>query len=193
MSGSTTTTGDGTGTPGGAPPVGGTPTARAPSLAVVPAAVAPAAPVVVTPMAADHPNPFRAIALLMKSIADSLENPSSTGRPPRYVRVARLRNFLVPVVPTDETVAKAIAEGVRYFITAMGFIQKYSLKAEALLTQGDAGKALFETAADLLDTVADPEFFNSLSAVVDGPQMDSSPLQGMKGVVSTARKIVDRI
>src|SRR3954447_22641739 len=154
MSGSTTTTGDGTGTPGGAPLVVGTPTAGPTSVAVV-----PAAPVVVTPMAADHPNPFRAIALLMKSIADSLENPSSTGRPPRYVRVARLRNFLVPVVPTDETVAKAIAEGVRYFITAMGFIQKYSLKAEALLTQGDAGKALFETAADLLDTVADPEFF----------------------------------
>lgn len=190
MSATTTTSTN----PPTAPPIAIPPVEAALPAIAVPAGGLPAVVTLPAPaVAASHPNPFRAIALLMRTIADSMENPNAAGRPPRYVRIARLRSFLTPVAPKDETVAKAIGTGVGYFVLGMGYIQKYSLKAEALLTQGDAGKALFETAADLLDTVADPEFFNAISTVVDGPRMDSSPLAPMRGVISDARRIVGRI
>jgi hypothetical protein len=38
-------------------------------------------------------NPFRAIALLLKSVRESLEGVKRTGQAPRWVRIARIRNF----------------------------------------------------------------------------------------------------
>ena len=109
-----------------------------------------------------HPNFFAPIATLMSSIPTALEGQGPTGGAPRYVRIARLRSFLMPVRPQNEKLAKVIADGVGYFITGMAYVLKYALKLNDLLIQGDAGKALLETALKLAYKVTEDDFLNAI-------------------------------
>lgn len=109
-----------------------------------------------------HPNFFAPVAELMRSIPAALEAQGPTGGAPRYVRIARLRRFLKPVAPKDEKLAAAMSTGVEYFITGMAYVMKYTLKLQDLLVQGDAGKALVETALAFAETVTKKDFLDSI-------------------------------
>ena len=114
-----------------------------------------------------HPNFFKPVAELMRSIPASLEAQGPSGGAPRYVRVARLRDFLIPVAAKDEKLADVMSKGVGYFIMGMAYVLKYTLKLQDLLKQGDAGKALVETALLFAKTVTTAEFLSTLEELND--------------------------
>ena len=145
------------------------------------------------PPAPPHANPFKALALLMKSVTDSLENAAVVNAPPRWVRVVRVRDFLKPKAADDETIASGVRTAVNGFTTGMSYIFKYTLIARDLLTQGDAVKALFEVSVDFVDTITKPDFIDSITSVVDGPSVSTSPLSAVSGAMADARKIVDKV
>lgn len=132
---------------------------------------------------AAHPNFFAPIAVLMNSIPASLEAQGPSGGAPRYVRVARLREFLIPVAAKDEKLAGMIANGTGYFIQGMAYVMKYTLKLQDLLVQGDAGKALLETALLFAKKVTEPEFLSAIQdlndALLEGPPLALEEPMGM--------------
>ncbi len=141
-----------------------------------------------------HPNVFAPIVELMRSIPDSLEAPNAPGGAPRYVRIARLRPFLKPAKPADEKVAGVMADGVGYFIQGMGYILKYGLKLQDLLIQGDAGKALFETASALVKTVTQEEFLKTI-VELNTTMLDNSSLSldGLKNTMAPVASGIDTV
>lgn len=139
----------------------------------------------------EHPNFFAPVAELMRSIPTSLEGQGPTGGAPRYVRIARLRPFLKPARPQDEKLASVMATGVGYFIKGMAYVMKYALKLHDLLIQGDAGKALVETALKLGKTVTEPTFLNTIedlnANMLEGPPLD------LAGTMQPVGKIIDDV
>jgi Putative peptidoglycan binding domain len=138
-------------------------------------------------------NPFRAVALLMKSVSDSLEAANRTGAPRRWVRIVRVREYLQG--DDKGIIAQGVNTGVGAFIDGISYILRFTMLAYDLLRQGDAVKALFEVSTDFIDKVADPEFINSITSVVDGPQVSTTdnPLAVIKTVTGEARKYVDKV
>ena len=171
----------GTGSPPAPPATPAAPPAGAPGTAL--ATTQPA-----------HPNVFAPIVELMRSIPDSLEAPNAPGGAPRYVRIARLRPFLKPAKPADEKVAGVMADGVGYFIQGMGYILKYGLKLQDLLIQGDAGKALFETASALVKTVTQEEFLKTI-VELNTTMLDNSSLSldGLKNTMAPVASGIDTV
>ena len=205
MSGTTTspTAGDG-GTP--APPIGNGGTAPAsgglvttqppigsPIILQPTTAVARTTGTALVPAAPDRANPFKAVALLMQGITDSLEASSRTGSARRWVRIVRVREYLQG--EDKGLIAQGVDKGITAFIDGMAYVQRFTLLARDLLRQGDAVKALFEVSADFIDTVADPEFINAITAVVDGPQVSTgdNPLAIIRSGTAEARKYVDKV
>lgn len=147
-----------------------------------------------------HPNFFNPIAELMSSIPASLEAQAVPGGAPRYIRIARLRPFLAPQAEKNEPIAGAIAEGVGYFITGMLYVQKYSLKLQDLLIQGDAGKALIETALALANTVTEKRFLDSIDVLnrdmLGGTSLNLSgagPMDTVRTSIGTVEKYINFI
>ena len=147
-----------------------------------------------------RPNPFAPIATLMRSMPSSLEATKSGSTVPRYVRIAKLRNYLKPVKAEDEKVAKAMASSVGYFITAMAYVMKYSLKLQDLTEQVDAGKAMLETSLDLVETVTNRDFLASIALLEDdviGSGMDVAAVQKAMAPVNegldAARRIIELV
>jgi hypothetical protein len=155
---------------------------------IVPPGATPPAP-------APSPNPFKALAILLKSVSDSLENPNpkTPDAPPRWVRIVRVREFLPPQQKDADAIANVVSKAVGGFATGMAYIVKFTLTARDLLVQGDSAKALFEVSADLVKTISGKEFINSITAVVGGPQFGSSPLEGVGNVVDAVSAIVDKV
>jgi hypothetical protein len=145
-----------------------------------------------------HPNFFTPVAELMRSIPTALEGQGPTGGAPRYVRIARLRPFLKPVRPQDEKLASVMASGVGYFITGMAYVMKYALKLNDLLIQGDAGKALVETALKLAKTVTEPTFLNTIedlnSNLLEGPTLNlAEPMAPVGKIIGDVEKYISFI
>jgi Putative peptidoglycan binding domain len=138
-------------------------------------------------------NPFRAVALLMQAVSDSLEAANRPGAARRWVRIVRVRDYLQG--DDKGIIAQGVDKGVTAFIEGISYVQRFTMLAYDLLRQGDAVKALFEVSADFIDKVADPEFINSITSVVDGPQVSTSdnPLAVIKTVTGEARKYVDKV
>lgn len=145
-----------------------------------------------------HPNFFTPVAELMRSIPTALEGQGPAGGAPRYVRIARLRPFLKPIRPQDEKLASAMATGVGYFITGMAYVMKYALKLNDLLIQGDAGKALVETALKLAKTVTEPTFLNTIedlnSNLLEGPSLNlAEPMAPVGKIIGDVEKYISFI
>jgi hypothetical protein len=157
-------------------PVTPPPAPSAPGGAGVPAPTSGPPPINLAPISVAHPNFFAPIATLMGSIPAALEGQAPTGGAPRYVRIARLRQFMKPVSEQDEKLASVMATGVGYFIKGMAYVMKYSLKLHDLLIQGDAGKALVETALQLAHTVTQKSFLDTIedlnTNLLEGPRLD---------------------
>ncbi len=144
-------------------------------------------------VAPDHANPFRSVAMLMQAVTDSLEASSRTGGARRWVRIVRVRDYLQG--DNKGIIAQGVDKGVTALIDGISYVQRFTLLAWDLLRQGDAVKAMFEASADFIDKVADPEFINSITAVVDGPQVSTSdnPLAILRTGTAEARKYVDKV
>nr|WP_294518359.1 peptidoglycan-binding protein [uncultured Rhodopila sp.] len=140
-------------------------------------------------------NPFKSLAMLLQAITDSLEaaNPKHPGAARRWVRIVRIRDYMHG--ESTPIIAKGVSTGVDAFVKGIAYVQQFTMVAYDLLRQGDAVKALFEVSVDFIDTVADPEFINSITAVVDGPQVstDGNPLGVIKTVTDGVRKYVDKV
>ncbi len=82
-------------------------------------------------------------------------------------------------------------------VKTSAYMLKFGLKLEELLEQGDAGKALFETASELVLKAGDDEFLESLKAINDeivrGPSVDIGALKAVRGPVATAQRFVSYI
>jgi hypothetical protein len=167
-----------------APAVGGGTASQVPALTTGTALV-PAAPARV--------NPFRSVALLMQAVSDSLEAANRTGAARRWVRIVRVRDYLQG--DNKGIIAQGVDKGVTAFIEGISYVQRFTMLAYDLLRQGDAVKALFEVSADFIDKVADPEFINSITSVVDGPQVSTAdnPLAIVRTATEEARKYVDKV
>jgi Putative peptidoglycan binding domain len=146
-----------------------------------------------TPAAGTSANPFKALGLLLKAVNDSVEGIKLVGQAPRWVRVVRIREFCRPEAPQDAPIAGVISNAAGLLLTAIAYIQKFTLTAEDLLVQGDSAKALFEVSADMLKEVAKPEFFNSITEVVGSPPQDQTPLAPLGSVIDKVSGIVDKV
>lgn len=178
-----------------AEPTDATTPPAAPSSA--PATTAPAAPTAPTPAvpsaAGRADNPFRAIALLIGSVRTSLEGIKTPGQAPRWVRIVRVREFQDPDTGEADPVAKGVMAAMGGFGQAIAYIQRFTLIARDLLTQGDAAKALVEVSAEFIKTATSKEFINSLEVAVGQEPSPSSPLEAVGGVVDTIVKIADKV
>ena len=165
-----------------APPAAGTPAAGGANLTV------PANAGGMTPEDA-RANPFKAIALLLKSVRESLEGVKRTGQPPRWVRIARIRGFQGSTDYISKGVIPALDKG---FIFSITYLADLTLKAQDLLFQADSAKALIEVSGEMLKTVTRDDFAQSLAAVV-GQEGVTNPLGPAGGVIDTVLGFVDKI
>ena len=133
-------------------------------------------------------NPFLTIAMLLESVANSLEGVKNTGQPPRWVRIVRVRQF------SGDTIANGVSAAVGGLATAIAYIHRFTLQARDLLIQGDAAKALFEVSAKFLETATTDEFYNALQAGIGVTEPNSSnPLKAAGGAIDFVSKIVDKV
>ena len=61
--------------------------------------------------AESHANPFKAIALLLQSVRQSLEGIKNTGQAPRWVRIARIRGYQGETDYISKAVIPAVDKG----------------------------------------------------------------------------------
>ena len=141
----------------------------------------------------DRANPFAAVAMLLATLATSLETARPSGGARRWVRIVRVREYLQP--DNSAFIAKGVSQAVGALIEGVSYMQRFCLLAYDLLRQGDAVKALFEASADFIDQTADPAFINAITAAVDGPSVPTgdNPLAVIKTVTGEARKYVDKV
>ena len=134
-------------------------------------------------------NPFKAIALLMQSVRESLEGIKRPGQAPRWVRIARIRDYQGETDYISKGVIPAVDKGLAFTIVYLSYL---TLQAKDLLFQADAAKALVEVSGEILKTVTKDEFTQSLAEVV-GQKGVSNPLSGAGGVIDTVMTFVDKI
>jgi hypothetical protein len=134
-------------------------------------------------------NPFKAIALLLKSVRESLEGTKRAGQAPRWVRIARIRNFQGSTDYISKGVIPAVDKG---FVFAILYLADLTLRAKDLLFQADSAKALIEVSGEMLKTVTSDDFAQSLAAVV-GQEGVSNPLGPAGGLIDTVLGFVDKI
>lgn len=136
-----------------------------------------------------HTNPFKAIALLLQSVRQSLEGIKHTGQAPRWVRIARIRGYQGETDYISKAVIPAVDKGLAYAILYLGHL---TLMARDLLFQADAAKALVEVSGEMLKTVTTEEFTKSLADVV-GQKAVANPLGFAGGAIDTVISFVDKI
>lgn len=134
-------------------------------------------------------NPFKAIALLLKSVREALEGVKRTGQAPRWVRIARIRDYQGATDYISKGVIPAVDKG---FIFSILYLSDLTLRAQDLLFQADSAKALIEVSGEMLKTVTKDEFAQSLAAVV-GQEGVTNPLGPAGGVIDTVLTFVDKI
>ncbi|WP_298232512.1 peptidoglycan-binding domain-containing protein [uncultured Azohydromonas sp.] len=134
-------------------------------------------------------NPFKAIALLLKSVRESLEGVKRPGQAPRWVRIARIRGFQGSTDYISKGVIPALDKG---FIFAITYLADLTLKAQDMLYQADSAKALIEVSGEMLKTVTRDDFAQSLAAVV-GQEGVTNPLGPAGGFIDTVLGFVDKI
>ncbi|PZN72753.1 MAG: hypothetical protein DM484_24065 [Candidatus Methylumidiphilus alinenensis] len=139
--------------------------------------------------AESHANPFKAIALLLQSVRQSLEGIKNTGQAPRWVRIARIRGYQGETDYISKAVIPAVDKGLAYTIL---YLSHLTLMARDLLFQADAAKALVEVSGDMLKTVTTQEFSKSLADVV-GQKGVTNPLAVAGGSIDTVISFVDKI
>lgn len=134
-----------------------------------------------------HSNPFLTIALLLESVANSLEGVKNTGQPPRWVRIVRVRQF------SDDAIAKGVSGAIGGLATAIAYIHRFTLQARDLLVQTDSAKALVEVSTEFIKTVSTDDFYHALQAGIGIDEKGSNPLKPVGDAMDFVNKIVDKV
>jgi hypothetical protein len=134
----------------------------------------------------DHPNVFAPIATLIASVPASLEAGARDGALPRYVRIARLRPFLLQEQPG--TVAVKMADAVGYFIKGGAYLAKFGLRLRDILIQVDAGIALADIGLELVKEVGKKEFGEAISEIATATD---TPIPSMTWADTLTRGVGD--
>lgn len=185
-------------TPAGAPPTGtsastpaGAPPAGTPSLNL-PATTPAGAPPTGTDLTQEqaNANPFKAIALMLKTLRTSLEGTKVTGQSPRWVRIARIRDFQGATDYVSVAVVPAVDKGLAY---GMVYLLELTLQARDILVQVDSAHAFVEVSEKMLETITTDEFANALTQVVDPKSSVQNPLGGAGNTFKTVMGFIDKI
>lgn len=104
----------------------------------------------------DDVNAFVAVSLMLEIMRTNLESIKYTGQPPRWIRIARAREF------ENEPIGKGVIELTGAFIAVVGFLADCTLKALDLLKQIDSGRALMEIGAKMIETATKDDFLNTV-------------------------------
>lgn len=106
-------------------------------------------------------NPFSLLAFVLFKTRQSLEE-SDGSRPPRWVRIARGRQFS----------GQALSDLVRGAVVGVGQATSYmadlTIRIEELLVQTDAAKAIAEVTLDFIGAAGDPQFIAAVNTLVGG-------------------------
>ncbi|MCP3923914.1 MAG: peptidoglycan-binding protein [Desulfobacterales bacterium] len=140
----------------------------------------------------EHVNAFTAIAIMLKQMRSDLEGVKRTEQLPRWMRVARVREFKGEGA-MNMIATKGVIPITGGFIKVIGFLAELTLKAQELLTQADGGKALLEVGAGMIKTVASDPFFEAVTETVGIENPGANPLKPIGPIVDNAMKIVDKI
>ncbi len=140
----------------------------------------------------EHINAFTAIAIMLKQMRSDLEGVKRTGQLPRWMRVARVREFK-GAGAMNMIASKGVIPITGGFLKVIGFLAELTLKAQELLIQADGGKALLEVGAGMIKTVASDPFFEAVTETVGIEHPGANPLKPIGPIVDTAMGIVDKI
>lgn len=124
-------------------------------------------------------NAFVAIAMMMESMRIELETKKNKDQPPRWIRIARAREF------KEEFIGKGVIQITGAFLQFIGVMAELTLKAQDLLAQLDSGRALMEVGAKMLMTATNNDFLSIVHASVG--IKDTSEIEGAK-VIQKALK-----
>jgi hypothetical protein len=134
-------------------------------------------------------NPFLAIKILLATLRNALEATKLEGQSPRWVRIARIRDYM----EADDIVSKAVVPAVdKGLIVAMYYILEFALRAKEFLIQADAGHALFEASIKMLQILTTNEFSDSIAAVFGDDTHGANPLAASNSTITEIAKIIDK-
>lgn len=147
------------------------------------------APANTTPANTDgrEDNPFRAVAILLDGARVALESKKRPEQAPRWIRVVRVREF------SEDAIAKVVIQAMGGLVTAIAYLQRFTLDAKDLLIQGDAAKALVEVSAEFLRTATSKEFINSLELAVGQPAGSSPISADVSTVLDKILQVADKV
>lgn len=137
-------------------------------------------------------NAFNAIALMLKNMRLDLEGIHRTGQLPRWMRVARVREFNKEGAMNFIT-TKGVVPISGVFISIIGIITELSLKAQELLIQADGGKALLEVGVGMIKTAASDEFYHAVTDTLEIDNPGPNPLGAVNQVIDPAMALIDKI
>lgn len=137
-------------------------------------------------------NAFNAIALMLKNMRRDLEGIHRTGQLPRWMRVARVREFNKEGAMNFIT-TKGVVPISGVFISIIGIITELALKAQELLIQADGGKALLEVGVGMIKTAASDEFYHAITDTLEIDSPGPNPLGAVNQVIDPAMALIDKI
>ncbi|MFZ2725369.1 MAG: peptidoglycan-binding domain-containing protein [Methylococcaceae bacterium] len=135
-------------------------------------------------------NPFRAVAMILEGFRKSLEGTKANTSAPRWMRIARIREFQ----GDKDYISKGVTPAVKGLNTALWYLMGLTLDAKDYLIQADAGKALWEVGSEMLKVVTSDDFALAITQIYDAEtQQANNPLKPVNAVIDVADKIISKI
>jgi hypothetical protein len=132
----------------------------------------------------DDVNAFVAVSLMLESMRTNLESIKYTGQPPRWIRIARAREF------ENEPIGKGVIGLTGAFIAVVGFLADCTLRALDLLNQIDSGRALMEIGAKMIETATQDEFLETVQKSAGMKPAKISGAEDARKAVATGMNIM---
>lgn len=126
-------------------------------------------------------NPFSLVAYVLFKVRYSLEEYDGS-RPPRWVRIARGREF------QGEAIGTMVSAAVLGLSESTALMADLAIRIEELLIQTDAAKAIAEATLDFIDAASSPELAAAVGVLV-GPSFSSEVTGALAQINATAQNI----
>lgn len=133
-------------------------------------------------------NPFQLIAYLLFKVRHSMEDVEEAGRAPRWVRIARIRQ----AQGDSDVIGKGVKLGINGFAEAISYMLELTIDLKELLLQTDAGKALVEVSAELIQAATSEAFQNGVRSLVGQPP-GGDALGGVSDAIGKIKEYMDYI
>jgi hypothetical protein len=126
-------------------------------------------------------NPFSLIAYVLFKARHGLEE-IEADRPPRWVRIARGRDY------ASDQLGGFVRTAVGGLANATSYMAELTLDIEELLLQTDAAKAIADTSLDLVKAATDPNFVAGITALL-GNDINDNLATAFAGINGAANNI----